>query len=223
MRDSSDSSPDEMSSRIGVVDYGGGNLRNVLNVLKHLGHEGSLVSGPRDLETIDRLVFPGVGAFGDCAAELDRRDLRSAIAEWVHSDRPYFGICLGYQVLFERSSECPGVKGLGVFAGEVVQFPLDRGLKVPHMGWNRVDPVDRSLGVWKDAPDPLYLYFVHSYYPVPSDSTIIASTTEYGDTFASSIASGQVFAGQFHPERSQEAGLRLMRNFLAGSPAVAAV
>jgi imidazole glycerol phosphate synthase glutamine amidotransferase subunit len=203
-----------MSQRIGVIDYGGGNLRNVLNVLKHLGHEGTLVSAPGDLRSIDRLVFPGVGAFGDCAEELDRRGLRDALVAWIREDRPYFGICLGYQVLFERSPECPGVKGLGVFEGEVVQFPLDRGLKVPHMGWNRVDPVDRKHPVWKDAPDPLYLYFVHSYYPVPADPTIIASTTEYGDVFASSIAHGNTFAGQFHPERSQEAGLRLIRNFL---------
>ena len=214
MKDSSEPSPGEMSHRIGVIDYGGGNLRNVLNVLKHLGHEGSLVSGPGDLASIDRLVFPGVGAFGDCAEELDRRGLRDALVAWIRDDRPYFGICLGYQVLFERSPECPGVKGLGVFEGEVVQFPLDRGLKVPHMGWNRVDPVDRNHPVWKDAPDPLYLYFVHSYYPVPADPSIIASTTEYGEVFASSIARGNTFAGQFHPERSQEAGLGLMRNFL---------
>ncbi len=214
MKDSSEPIPGEMSHRIGVIDYGGGNLRNVLNVLKHLGHEGSLVSGPGDLASIDRLVFPGVGAFGDCAEELDRRGLRDALVAWIRDDRPYFGICLGYQVLFERSPECPGVKGLGVFEGEVVQFPLDRGLKVPHMGWNRVDPVDRNHPVWKDAPDPLYLYFVHSYYPVPADPSIIASTTEYGEVFASSIARGNTFAGQFHPERSQEAGLGLMRNFL---------
>lgn len=210
-----DSPHPDMTTRVGVIDYGGGNLRNVLNVLKYLGHEGSLVSGPNDFAGIDRLVFPGVGAFGDCAGELDRRGLRGPLVDWVRSDRPYFGICLGYQVLFESSSECPEVKGLGVFEGEVVRFPLDLGLKVPHMGWNRVDPVDRDFYVWKDAPDPLYLYFVHSFYPRPADHRIIASTTEYGDQFASSIASGNTFAGQFHPERSQEAGLRLMANFLS--------
>lgn len=210
-----DSPHPDMTTRVGVIDYGGGNLRNVLNVLKYLGHEGSLVSGPNDFAGIDRLVFPGVGAFGDCAGELDRRGLRGPLVDWVRSDRPYFGICLGYQVLFESSLECPEVKGLGVFEGEVVRFPLDLGLKVPHMGWNRVDPVDRDFYVWKDAPDPLYLYFVHSFYPRPADHRIIASTTEYGDHFASSIASGNTFAGQFHPERSQEAGLRLMANFLS--------
>jgi len=205
----------DMTTRVGVIDYGGGNLRNVLNVLKYLGHEGSLVSGPDGFAGIDRLVFPGVGAFGDCAGELDRRGLREPIIEWIRSDRPYFGICLGYQVLFERSSECPGVRGLGVFEGEVVQFPLDRGLKVPHMGWNRVAPVDPRCPIWEGSPDPLYLYFVHSFYPRPSDDRLIASTTVYGETFASSVMSGNTFAGQFHPERSQEAGLRLMANFLS--------
>ncbi len=204
------------SARIGVVDYGGGNLRNVLNVLRHLGQEGSLVSSAADFAGIDRLIFPGVGAFGDCCGEIDRRGLRDALVGWIQEERPYFGICLGYQMLFERSSECPGVKGLGVFAGEVVQFPIDRGLKVPHMGWNQVNPVDRSLPVWSGMPDPLYLYFVHSFYPRPEDASLVASTTDYGDPFASSIARGNLFAGQFHPERSQEAGLLLMRNFLEG-------
>lgn len=203
-----------MSTRIGVIDYGGGNLRNVLNVLKHLGHEGRLVSAPGDLAGLDRLVFPGVGSFGDCVAELDRRDLRVPLVDWIEADKPYFGICLGYQMLFERSSESPGAKGLGVFAGEVVKFPEDRGLKIPHMGWNLVEPANRDLPVWHGTPDPLYLYFVHSYYPVPADASIIASATNYGTAFASSIAKGNTFAGQFHPERSQEAGLRLMGNFL---------
>ncbi len=209
-----------MSIRVGVIDYGGGNLRNVLNVLNYLGHEGLLVSGPGDLAGLDRLIFPGVGAFGDCLAELDRRDLRAPLIDWIAADRPYFGICLGYQVLFERSSECPEAAGLGVVAGEVVQFPLDRGLKVPHMGWNRVDPVDPSHPIWEGVPDPLYLYFVHSYYPVPADPALVASVTDYGGPFASSIAKGRTFAGQFHPERSQEAGLRLMRNFLGKAEAM---
>ncbi len=208
-------SPQGMSTRIGVIDYGGGNLRNVLNVLKHLGHEGLLVSSPGDLDGLDRLVFPGVGSFGDCVAELDRRDLRAPLVDWVAADQPYFGICLGYQVLFERSSESPGAKGLGVFGGEVVKFPEDRGLKIPHMGWNQVEPADRDFHVWEGSPDPLYLYFVHSYFPVPEDASLVASTTEYGVRFASSIQKGNTFAGQFHPERSQEAGLQLMRNFLA--------
>ncbi len=202
-------------SRVGVIDYGGGNLRNVVNVLKHLGREGILVSSRADLEGVDKLVFPGVGSFGDCAAELDRRDLRAPLVDWIAADRPYFGICLGYQVLFEASEETPGARGLGAFAGEVVRFSEEGGLKVPHMGWNEVRPTDPSFFAWAGAPDPLYLYFVHSYHPVPADHSLVASTTEYGVTFASSVSRGQVFACQFHPERSQEAGLGLMRNFLA--------
>ncbi|MDP4638614.1 MAG: imidazole glycerol phosphate synthase subunit HisH [Verrucomicrobiales bacterium] len=203
-----------MSNRVGVIDYGGGNLRNVLNVLKFLGHEGSLVSSPADLDAVDRLLFPGVGSFGDCVAELDRKNLRDPIVEWIAADRPYFGICLGYQVLFEKSRETPDVKGLSVFDGEVVHFPARPGMKVPHIGWNEVRPVDPAFYVWQDTPDPLYLYFVHSYFPQPADPGLIASTTSYGDDFASSISRGNTFAGQFHPERSQEAGLKLIANFL---------
>jgi len=203
-----------MANRVGVIDYGGGNLRNVLNVLKFLGHEGLLVSSPADLDRVDRLVFPGVGSFGDCVAELDRKKLRDPVVDWVKGDRPYFGICLGYQVLFERSQETPETRGLGLFPGEVVHFPAQKGLKVPHMGWNQVKKVDPDFFVWSGIPDPLYLYFVHSYYPRPEDTGLIASTTCYGEDFASSISRGRTFAGQFHPERSQEAGLQLIRNFL---------
>lgn len=203
-----------MANRIGVIDYGGGNLRNVLNVLKFLGHDGVLVSSPTDMEDLDRLIFPGVGSFGDCVAELDRKKLRDPVVDWVKSDRPFFGICLGYQVLFERSQETPEVKGLAVFPGEVVHFPARKDLKVPHMGWNQVNPIDPEHFVWREAPNPLYLYFVHSYYPRPEDPGLTSSTTNYGDDFASSISRGRTFAGQFHPERSQEAGLQLIRNFL---------
>ena len=203
-----------MADRIGVIDYGGGNLRNVLNVLKALGHEGSLVSHQDDLGSIDRLIFPGVGSFGDCVEDLDRKELREPILEWLKADRPFFGICLGYQVLFERSMESPGINGLGFFEGEVVRFDESHGLKIPHMGWNEVNPVDPGLPVWKGTPSPLHLYFVHSCYPEPADKSLISSTAEYGSPFASSIARGNIFAGQFHPERSQEAGLKLIANFL---------
>jgi len=205
-----------MSDRIGVIDYGGGNLQNVLNVLKFLGHEGALVSSPDDLESIDRLIFPGVGSFGDCVENLDSKKLRKPILDWLKADRPFFGICLGYQVLFERSEESPDSKGLGFFEGDVVKFSGESGLKVPHMGWNEVRPSDRSAKIWDGTPDPLFLYFVHSYFPKPAEAELINSTTDYGGDFASSIARGNTFAGQFHPERSQEAGLQLVRNFVAG-------
>ncbi len=204
-----------MASRVGVVDYGGGNLRNVLNVLKFLGQEGSLVSQPNDLESIDRLIFPGVGSFGDCIENLDRKRLRDPLVDWIRSDRPYFGICLGYQMLFECSEESPHERGLGIFPGQVVHFPKDSGLKIPHMGWNQVSPIDPNHAIWRGKPDPLYLYFVHSYFPRPEDPTLIASTTCYGENFASSVSRGRTFACQFHPERSQQAGLKLIENFLS--------
>lgn len=204
-----------MSDRIGVIDYGGGNLQNVLNTLKYIGREGRLIDTPSDLEEVDRLIFPGVGSFGDCLAQIDANGLRQPIVDWVKLDRPFFGICLGYQALFERSDESPGVEGLGILQGEVVQFERGTGLKVPHMGWNEVQPLDRSGPMWAETPDPLYLYFVHSFYPVPGDESVIASTTDYGVSFASSVSRGNLFACQFHPERSQEAGIQLLRNFLA--------
>lgn len=203
-----------MADRVGVIDYGGGNLQNVLNVLKYLNHEGMLVSSPEGFSNIDRLIFPGVGSFGDCVADLDRKDLRQPILEWLQADRPFFGICLGYQVLFEQSEETPGVEGLGFFTGSVIKFDGGHGLKIPHMGWNEVKPTDRTFYAWQGTPDPLHLYFVHSFFPKPDDESIINSVTEYGAPFASSVAQGNIFAGQFHPERSQDAGLALVRNFL---------
>lgn len=203
-----------MEDHIGVINYGGGNLRNVLNVLTHLGFSSTLVTEAGDLTKVNRLLFPGVGAFGECAVAIDKQKLREPLVDWIRSDRPYFGICLGYQILFERSAECPELSGLGVFSGEVVRFAEAPGRKIPHMGWNAVNPSDRSAPIWQGTPDPLYLYFVHSYFPVPSDPDLISSTTHYGGDFAASIARGNLFAGQFHPERSQQAGLKLVENFL---------
>ncbi len=206
-----------MADRIGVIDYGGGNLQNVLNVLKALGHEGSLVSQADDLDSVDRLIFPGVGSFGDCVEDLDRKELRAPLLNWLREDRPYFGICLGYQMLFGSSEESPGAEGLGFFDGRVVRFDDLHGLKIPHMGWNEVNPTDSDYYIWQGTPSPLHLYFVHSFFPQPADADLISSTAEYGSPFASSIAMGNVFAGQFHPERSQDAGLKLISNFLEQS------
>ncbi|MGY8640387.1 MAG: imidazole glycerol phosphate synthase subunit HisH [Verrucomicrobiales bacterium] len=207
------------TSKIGVVDYGGGNLQNVLNGLKLLGHEGTLVDGPEDLEFISKLIFPGVGAFGDCAAVLDEKNLREGLLTWLEAGKPFFGICLGYQVLFESSEENPEVKGLGFLKGTVKKFPMDMGLKVPHMGWNTVSIKNRDLPIWAGLPegeDP-HLYFVHSFFPDPEDESVIGSTANYGVEFASSVQVGDsIFACQFHPERSQDVGLRLIKNFLEG-------
>ena len=213
--------PEQGTGSIGVVDYGAGNLRNVLNGLSLIGSPGRLVRGPDDFDGIEQLIFPGVGAFGDSIANLDRQGLRVPLKEWLAADRPFFGICIGYQVLFESSEESPGVEGLGHFAGQVRRFP-EGDLKVPHMGWNTVTPRDRRDPIWEGLPETPHLYFVHSYYPEPRDPDIVAACCQYGLEFAAAVRSGNVVACQFHPERSQSAGLRVMKNFLVSSGAVPA-
>ena len=205
-----------MNATIGVIDYGAGNLRNVLNALKIIGVSGELVASPGDFEGIDQLVFPGVGAFGDCVAHLDEQGLRDPLREWLAAGRPFFGICIGYQVLFESSEESPGVAGLGHFKGRVRRFP-DSELKVPHMGWNTVRPGDPADPVWAGLPAEPHLYFVHSYFPEPEEGGLVAATADYGIEFAAAVRQGAIFASQFHPERSQSAGLRILKNFLESS------
>ena len=197
----------------GIIDYGAGNLRSVANAVHALGVEPRLVSKASELEGIRHLVLPGVGAFGDCMGELAKRGLIEPVREWVRSGKPYFGICLGYQILFEGSEEAGGVEGLGVFPGTVKRFTED-GRKIPHMGWNAALPVDPADPLWRGLGETPYFYFVHSYFPEPADPSIVAMRTEYGETFASAIRSGEVIGTQFHPEKSQQAGLRLLGNFL---------
>jgi len=204
--------------KVGIIDYGAGNLRSVANAVQALGVEFSLVSSAEEMEGLTHLILPGVGSFGDCMGELEKRGLTGPIRDWAASNRPYFGICLGYQILFEESVEAPGVSGLGVFRGKVQRFTED-GRKIPHMGWNAAAPVNLADPMWEGLGGEPYFYFVHSFFPVPENENIIAMTTEYGETFASAIRSGAVVATQFHPEKSQEAGLKLLGNFLeVGTP-----
>jgi len=204
--------------KVGIIDYGAGNLRSVANAVQALGVEFLLVSSAEEMEELTHLILPGVGSFGDCMAELDKRGLTGAIRDWAASNRPYFGICLGYQILFEESVEAPGVPGLGVFRGKVQRFTED-GRKIPHMGWNSAVPVNLADPMWDGLGGEPFFYFVHSFFPVPENENIIAMTTEYGETFASAIRSGAVVATQFHPEKSQQAGLKLLGNFLeVGTP-----
>ncbi len=197
----------------GIIDYGAGNLRSVANAVHALGIEPRLVSEPGQMEGLSHLILPGVGAFGDCMAELEKRGLTEAIREWVLAGKPYFGICLGYQILFEGSEEMAGTRGLGIFPGKVKRFTED-GRKIPHMGWNSAVPRDPADEMWRGLGETPYFYFVHSFFPVPADPSIIAMETEYGEKFASAIRSGAVVATQFHPEKSQQAGLKLLGNFL---------
>jgi glutamine amidotransferase len=200
---------------IGVIDYGAGNLRSVLNALHAIGHHATVVTSGAQLDgSLTHLVLPGVGAFGDCMGELERRALLAPLRAWIAAERPYFGICLGYQILFEGSEETPGVAGLGVFRGQVRRFPASAG-KIPHMGWNSAEVADPADPIWGGLAMPPYFYFVHSFFPVPADPAIIAATTSYGMPFASAVRRNNLLAVQFHPEKSQDAGLALLGNFLA--------
>lgn len=200
------------SGSIGVVDYGSGNLRSVCKALEACGAATSLVTGASQLGGLDAVVVPGVGSFGDCAANLRATGLWDPLREWIDSGRPYLGICLGYQLLFDSSEESPGVNGLGVLPGTVIRFS-DPGLKVPHMGWNSLSGMRGPL--FQGLPEDTSFYFVHSYFPVPGDSTTVSSTCDYGSPFAASISQGALHATQFHPEKSQEAGLAVLGNFLS--------
>lgn len=201
--------------KVALIDYGAGNLRSVANALRSLGVEPVVAASPDALADATHLILPGVGSFGDCMAQLERRNLLGAIRGWVAAGKPYFGICLGYQILFDSSEESPGVAGLGIVPGTVRRFKASPGLKIPHMGWNSVVPRNPESGIWAGLGAEPYFYYVHSYFPVPENDGIIAAVTNYGDdTFAAAIELPNLFACQFHPEKSQDAGIRLIRNFL---------
>lgn len=201
--------------KIALIDYGAGNLCSVANALRSMGVEPVIVSSPDGLEGATHLILPGVGSFGDCMGQLTQRGLVDAIRSWVADGKPYFGICLGYQILFQSSEESPGVEGLGLVSGVVRRFHQVPGLKIPHMGWNAAKPKNPEQGVWAGLGDSPYFYFVHSYFPVPTAASVIAAETSYGeDTFAAAVEVGNVVACQFHPEKSQDVGIRLIRNFL---------
>jgi glutamine amidotransferase len=196
---------------ISIVDYGMGNLRSVEKALQKLGHETRLVSTAAEVNAATRLVLPGVGAFGDAMRGLQERSLIEPLKNYAASGRPLFGICLGMQILFETSEESPGVEGLGLIRGEVRRFPAME-LKVPHMGWNRLQ-MQSSCPWYADLGAEPYVYFVHSYYVVPAEPKVTACTTEYGMNFTSAVAQENIGGTQFHPEKSQATGLRILNNF----------
>ncbi len=198
-----------------LIDYGAGNLRSVANAMRALGIEPKVAASPDEIGDTTHLVLPGVGSFGDCMEQLGKRRLLDPIREWVTAGKPYLGMCLGYQILFDSSEESPGVAGLGLVPGLVRRFTQTPGLKIPHMGWNSAIPRKPETGNWSGLGAEPYFYYVHSYFPVPEDTSVIAAETSYGDdTFAAAIELPNLLACQFHPEKSQEAGLRLIRNFL---------
>jgi glutamine amidotransferase len=200
------------SAVLGVVDYGSGNLRSVCKALEAAGASPRLITSASEMENLDALVVPGVGAFAHCAENLRSSGMWEPVRAWASSGKPYLGICLGYQLLFESSEESPGVEGLGVLKGRVVRFPAG-ALKVPHMGWNSLQQTSGPL--YTGFPPEASMYFVHSFHPVPSDPALASAWCEYGLRFAASVSRGALHAVQFHPEKSQAAGLALLRNFLA--------
>lgn len=197
---------------IAIIDYGMGNLRSVQKAFERVGFQATITSDPEMVRSSPKVVLPGVGAFEDAMAELRRRDLVGPIHEVIDSGKPFLGICLGLQLLFERSHENGEHRGLGVFGGEVVRFNQRKGYPVPHMGWNQVW-VRRGAPILAGLSDGTYFYFVHSYYVSPRDPGIVALETDYGFSFCSMIWRDNVFATQFHPEKSQAWGLRMLKNF----------
>jgi glutamine amidotransferase len=199
---------------IGIVDYDIGNLRSVQKALQHVGGEAEFVRTPREMERAEGLVLPGVGAFGDCVRSLAKSGMWDAVTAWAKSERPFFGICVGYQMLFEASEEAPGEKGLGIFPGRVRKFAENSGLKIPQIGWNTVSVRQPNAPLLEGIAEGDFVYFVHSYYVQPKEPSLVALETTYGVPFAAAIVRGNLIATQFHPEKSQRAGLQLLRNFV---------
>jgi glutamine amidotransferase len=190
-------------------------LRSVEKALRHLGAQVRLVRGPEGLADTRAAVLPGVGAFDECLNALERQQLRQACLDFIASGRPFLGICVGYQALFDGSDEFNScAAGLGVFKGRVVRFAEREGLKIPQMGWNQLEIVRPECPLLQGIPNQSYVYFVHSFFPKPEDASIVATRTEYGESFASMIWQDNVFATQFHPEKSQDVGLQLLQNFV---------
>jgi len=197
---------------IAIIDYGMGNLRSVQKGFERVGCQAQVTREASKIAAARGVVLPGVGAFHACMENLQRFGLIEPIRETVREKKPFLGICLGFQLLFSESEEFGKQKGLDLFSGKVVGFNLDSGLKVPHMGWNRVEKKKQSPFM-EGISSGDYVYFVHSFYVMPNDVSVIATTTEYGSSFVSSIATDHLFACQFHPEKSQELGLRILSNF----------
>jgi imidazole glycerol-phosphate synthase subunit HisH len=197
---------------IAIIDYGMGNLRSVQKGFERTGHAATITHDAATLADASKLVLPGVGAFRDAIAALQSRDLIGPIRAWIDGGKPFLGICLGLQLLFDRSFEDGEYQGLGVIPGDVVKFDIPQEYKVPHMGWNQVR-VRRRPPIFAGINDGAHFYFVHSYYVVPRDETIVATETDYPQPFCSSIWRDNLYATQFHPEKSQDAGLRVLQNF----------
>ena len=199
---------------VAIIDYDAGNIRSVEKAVRYLGKEVTVTSEPEEILAADRVILPGVGAFGDAMKRLHAMGLVEVIRQAADRGTPFLGICLGLQLLFEKSEASPGVPGLGLLQGEILRLPEHPGLKVPHIGWNSLKYPNPGR-LFRGIPEDSYVYFVHSYYLKAQDEGIVTATTEYGTLVHASVESGNLFACQFHPEKSSETGLTILENFLS--------
>ena len=198
---------------IAIIDYGAGNLQSVEKALRHLGCQCQITADPGELAAAQAAVLPGVGAFGDAMGQLRARGLEEPIRRFVSSGKPFLGICLGLQILFEESEESPGVKGLGLLRGRVLRLPKESGLKIPHIGWNSL-ALKEGEPLFAGLPQEPYVYFVHSYY-LQAQEDVVTATAAYGATIHAAVRKGNLMACQFHPEKSGRVGLQILENFAA--------
>ena len=198
---------------IAIIDYDAGNIRSVEKATEALGYSAKITRDPYEILQAEKVILPGVGAFGDAMEKLHKYALTDVIAQVAEQNTPFLGICLGLQLLFEESEESPGVRGLGLLKGRIVRFPEDAGLKIPQIGWNDLQ-FPRKGRLFEGVRENPYVYFVHSYYLQAEDSSIVTATAEYGVKIHASVEKGNLFACQFHPEKSSDVGLKILRNFL---------
>ncbi len=199
---------------LAIIDYDAGNIKSVINAFKMLGTEALVTRDPKEIMKADHVILPGVGAFGDAMSKLNEYDLTDVIREVAGNGTPFMGICLGLQLLFDSSDESEGVSGLGILRGKIKRIPDNGVLKVPQIGWNSLTYPNKGR-LFKGIDEDSYVYFVHSYYLDADDKSIVTATTEYGTTIDASVEKGNVFACQFHPEKSAEVGMEILKNFLS--------
>lgn len=197
---------------IAIIDYGAGNIQSVSKALVHIGCEAFITRDKNKILKADGAVLPGVGSFGDTMDNMIKYGIKETVIEYTKSGKPFLGICLGLQLLFPKSEESPDAEGLGIFDGSITKIPSDEGLKIPHIGWNSLD-IKKNDGLFKGIGKNPYVYFVHSYFLNASDKSIVSAQTEYGVTIDAAVEKGNIFATQFHPEKSGETGLKILRNF----------
>lgn len=199
---------------IAIIDYGAGNIQSVYKALRFIGADCKVTSDKDEILNADGAILPGVGSFGDAMDTMTKRGIKDTIIEYTKSGKPFLGICLGLQLLFPESEETPGVKGLDIFKGAITKIPnQNRTLKIPHMGWNNIS-IKQKNGIFKDIEGEPYVYFVHSFYLKAQDKDIVAATTQYGVEIDAAVQKGNIIATQFHPEKSGEVGLKMLKNFV---------